>query len=192
MTKLLIIPFILIILFLLIFAFNKNYKYKNLLFLFGIMIIFALSIVLIKHPLSQSKILKREESNNNLNPDSTLDNKANLNNSLNNKNIGDKDKIRVIISHTIKKEFGENFKYTRDLIENGTNSYTISLLFDDTNYNKDQCINFIKTLSKNLESFDNINRIEVFFTNNLKIKYSLSIDNFNKEKENIKIKEDSF
>lgn len=192
MTKLLIISFILIILFLLIFAFNKNYKYKNLLLLFGIIIIFFLSIVLIKHPFSQSNILKREESSNNLNADLPLDNKVTLDNSLNNKNIGDNDKIRIIISDTVKKEFGEDFKYTRDLIENGTNSYTISLLFDDTNYNKEQCINFIKTLSNNLESFDNINRIEVFFTKNLKIKYSLSIDNFNKEKENIKIKEDSF
>ncbi|MDZ5255312.1 hypothetical protein [Clostridium sp. LIBA-8841] len=192
MTKLLIIPFTLIILFLLIFAFNKNYKYKNLLLLFGIIIIFSLSIVLIKHPFSQSNILKREESSNNLNSDLPLDNKGNLDNSLNNKNIGDNDKIRIIISDTVKKEFGENFKYTKDLIENGTNSYTISLLFDDTNYNKEQCINFIKTLSSNLKSFVSINRIEVFFTNNLKIKYSLSIDNFNKEQENIKIKEDSF
>lgn len=192
MIKLLIISLILIILFSLIFAFNKNYKYKNLLISFGVIIIFFLSIVLIKPSFFYSKILKEEESNSSLNLDSTLNNKANLNNSLNNKNIGDKDKIRVIISDTIKKEFGENFKYTKDLIENGTNSYTISLLFDDTNYNKEQCISFMKILSKNLESFNNINRIEVFFTNNLKIKYSLSIDDFNKEKENIKIKEDSF
>lgn len=192
MIKLLIISLILIILFSLIFAFNKNYKYKNLLILFGVIIIFFISIVLIKPSFFHSKIFKEEESNNSLNLDSALDNKANLNNSLNNKNIGDKDKIRLIISDTIKKEFGENFKYTRDLIENGTNSYTISLLFDDTNYNKEQCISFMKILSKNLESFNNINRIEVFFTNNFKIKYSLSIDDFNKEKENIKIKEDSF
>lgn len=192
MIKLLIISFILIILFSLIFAFNKNYKYKNLLILFGVIIIFFLSIVLIKPSFFHSKIFKEEESNSSLNLDSTLNNKANLNNSLNNKNIGDKDKIRVIISDTIKKEFGENFKYTKDLIENGTNSYTISLLFDDTNYNKEQCISFMKILSKNLKSFNNINRIEVFFTNNFKIKYSLSIDDFNKEKENIKIKEDSF
>lgn len=192
MTKLLIVSLILIILFSLIFTFNKNYKYKNLLILFGIIIIFSLSIVLIKHPLSQSKIFKKEESNSSLNLDSASDNKANLNNSLNNKNIGDKDKIRAIISDTVKKEFGENFKYTKDLIDNGTNSYTISLLFDDTNYNKEQCISFMKILSKNLKSYDNISRIEVFFTNNLKIKYSLSIDDFNKDKENIQIKEDSF
>lgn len=192
MIKLLIISLILIILFSLIFVFNKNYKYKNLLILFRVIIIFFLSIVLIKPSFFYSKIFKEEESNSSLNLDSTLNNKANLNNSLNNKNIGDKDKIRVIISDTIKKEFGENFKYTKDLIENGTNSYTISLLFDDTNYNKEQCISFMKILSKNLESFNNINRIEVFFTSNFKIKYSLSIDDFNKEKENIKIKEDSF
>ena len=192
MIKLLIISLILIILFSLIFAFNKNYKYKNLLILFVVIIIFFLSIVLIKPSFFHSKIFKEEESNSSLNLDSTLNNKANLNNSLNNKNIGDKDKIRVIISDTIKKEFGENFKYTKDLIDNGTNSYTISLLFDDTNYNKEQCISFMKILSKNLESFNNINRIEVFFANNFKIKYSLSIDDFNKEKENIKIKEDSF
>lgn len=192
MTKLLIILLILIILFLLIFAFNKNYKYKNILLLFGIIITFFLSIVLIKHSFSQSNILKREESSNNLNADSPLDNKANLDNSLNNKNIGDKDKVRKVISDIVKKEFGESFKYTKDLIENNSNSYTISLLLDDTNYNKEQCIAFLKTLSKNLESFNSIDRIEVFFTNNLKIKYSLSIDDFKKDKENIKIKEDSF
>ncbi|MGG5460229.1 hypothetical protein [Clostridium sp. B9] len=118
----------------------------------------------------------------------------NINNNVNpdNKEFTLNDEVKSIVYNVVSDEFGENFKYTKDFLINSDGTYTISLLFDDTNYSEEQCKEFIEKLSSNLKSFKNVGRIEIYFLNNFKIKYSLIIDNFNEGNNSVIIKEDAF
>lgn len=184
MYKLLIIS--LIILFLIFFIyFNKYSKYKNLIFI-SLIIILLSSLLLININIKQipNHTPNRHESSEESSSQSNID--------VSVQNLNNKDEIRKVTSDTIKKIFGENYRYTLDLIENGNNTYTFSLLLDDTGYDENQCISFLKDLSLNLKSSQSISRMEVFFTKDLLIKYTLSIENFKKKVDYIEIKKDSY
>lgn len=184
MYKLLIIS--LIILFLIFYIyFNKYYKYKKLTYI--VLIIILLSSLLLININSNYKLDNTPNKN-----ESSEESSSKIINDVSFPNLNNKDEIRKVISNTIKKELGENYNYTLDLIENGNNTYTVSLFLDDTGYNENQCVRFLNNLSSKLKLSQSISRMEVFFTKDLLIKYTLSIENFQKNIDDIIIKKDSY
>lgn len=184
MYKLLIISLIIIFIIFFIY-FNKYYKYKKITYIALIIILLSsLLLININSNYSRDNTPNKNKSTEEIYSKSTND--------ISSRNLNNKDEIRKVISNTVKKNLGENYNYTLDLIENRNNTYTVSLFLDDTGYDENQCVRFLNNLSSKLKLSQSISRMEVFFTKDLLIKYTLSIENFQKNIDDITIKKDSY